>query len=149
MKIDQHSFHGFLHSAELVEAELRRHLAPLGIHPRQARILDAMDRIGPVSQSDLVAEFGITPASMSTMTDRLLAAGYISRTADPISRRQNILKLTRKGRNRLDGIAAAWSAVDDTIAAALGEDAAAFLDQARRLRNAFGGIVPGSRKVRD
>ena len=31
MQCDRHDFHGLLHSAQLVGAELRRHLAPLGI----------------------------------------------------------------------------------------------------------------------
>ena len=148
MKIDQHSFHSLLHSAELLEAELRQKLAPLGLHPRQARILEAMDRMGSVSQSDLVSEFGISPASMSTMSDRLLAAGYITRSPDPATRRKNVLELTPKGRTVLAGIDEAWSAVDETITAALGGDAVAFFDQARRLRNALGGFVPGSRDVR-
>jgi feruloyl esterase len=38
MQVDQHHFHGLLHSADLVETVLRQKLAPLGIHPRQARV---------------------------------------------------------------------------------------------------------------
>jgi DNA-binding MarR family transcriptional regulator len=78
------------------------------------------------------------------MTDRLLAAGYITRTIDPASRRQNVLELTDKGRTLLAGISEAWSAVDDTIRVALGEDAAVFFDLARRLRDGLGGTIPGS-----
>lgn len=143
MQTYEHHFHGLLHSANLVEAELRRHIAPLGLRPRQARILDAMGRMGPVSQVDLAADFGITPASMSTMTDRLLAAGYITRAPNPVSRRQNVLELTEKGRTLLDGIAKAWAAVDAKISAALGENAAAFFAQAQHLRDNLGGVVPG------
>ena len=142
MQIDEHHFHGLLHSAKLVEAELRRYIAPLGILPRQAQILDAMDRMGPVSQADLAAAFGVTPASMSTMTDRLLASGYITRAPNPVSRRQNVLGLTEKGRKLLDGIAKAWAAVDAKISAALGENAAAFFAQAQHLRDNLGGVVP-------
>ncbi|MGO4908190.1 MarR family winged helix-turn-helix transcriptional regulator [Pseudorhodobacter sp. W20_MBD10_FR17] len=149
MNIDLHQFHGLLHSANLVEAELRRHIAPLGIHPRQAQILDAMDRLGPVSQADLAAEFGTTPASMSTMMDRLLAAGYITRTPNPASRRQNVLELTEKGRTLLDGIAKAWTAVDEILSAALGENAAAFFAQAQYLRDKLGAKVPGAAKKSD
>lgn len=147
MNIDLHQFHGLLHSANLVEAELRKHMAPLGIHPRQARILDAMERLGPVSQADLAAEFGTTAASMSTMTDRLLAADYITRAPNPASRRQNVLELTEKGRTLLDGIAVAWSAVDAMIADALGENAPAFFAQANYLRDSLGGAVPGGAKA--
>ena len=147
MQIDEHHFHGLLHSANLVEAELRRHIAPLGIHARQAQILDTMDRMGPVSQVDLAAAFGVTPASMSTMTDHLLASGYITRAPNPASRRQNVLGLTEKGRTLLDGIAKAWAAVDAKISAALGENAAAFFAQAQHLRDNLGGAVPGAARA--
>ncbi|WP_176445328.1 MarR family winged helix-turn-helix transcriptional regulator [Maliponia aquimaris] len=148
MQADQHRFHGLTHSADLVEADLRRRLAPLGLQHRQARVIEAMARLGPVSQADLAAEFGITPASMSTMTDRLLAAGYISRAPDPASRRQNVLDLTEKGRAMLAGIEAAWAEVDAAIETVLGDDADRFFDLARRLRNGLGGAVPGARGQR-
>jgi DNA-binding MarR family transcriptional regulator len=143
MQVDQHDFHGLLHSAELVEGALRQQLAPLGILPRQARVIEAMGRIGPVSQADLAAAFGITSASMSTMTGRLEAAGYITRAVDPGSRRRHVLKLSQKGQALVVGIGAAWSAVDDTIKAALGQDATTFFTLARQLRHGLGGTSPG------
>ena len=146
MQIDEHDFHGLLHSAALIESELRKHLAPLRIHPRQARVLDVMGRTGPLSQVDLASAFRVTPASMSTMTDRLLAVGYITRAVDPGSRRRNVLELTDKGRTLLAGINEAWTAVDDTIRAVLGKESATFFDLARRLRDGLGGTVPGSER---
>ena len=145
MRIDRHGFHGILHSANLIETVLRRQLAPIGISPSQARVLEAMDRMGSVCQSDLASEFGITPASMSTMADRLLSAGYITRTVDPASRRQNVLELTDTGRTLVGGIYEAWTVVDDTIRAALGKDATQFFELGRRLREGLGGAIPGSR----
>ena len=144
MQTYHHDFHGLLHSADLIEAELRRRLAPFGIQPRQARVLEAMGRMGRTSQTDLASAFGVTSASMSTMTDRLLAAGYITRAVDPASRRQNALELADKGRTLLAGITEAWSAVDDRIRDALGRDAATFFDLARRLRDGLGGTIPGA-----
>ena len=145
MKPYGHHFHGLLHSADLIEAELRRKLAPLGIQPRQARVLEAMGRMGPVSQSGLASAFDVTSASMSTMTDRLLAAGFITRTVDPTSRRQNILELTDKGRALLDGIGEVWTAVDGMIRDVLGPDAASLFGLARQLRDGLGGTVPGTK----
>jgi DNA-binding MarR family transcriptional regulator len=81
------------------------------------------------------------------MTDRLLAAGYITRAVDPSSRRQNVLALTEKGGRLLDGIAKAWAAVDAMISAALGTNAAAFFAQAQHLRNTLGGVVPGATRA--
>lgn len=148
MQSDQHDFHGLLHSAELVEAELRRYLAPLGLKPRQARVLEAMGRIGPASQSDLAEAFGVSSASMSTMTDRLQAAGYVTRGVDPASRRRHVLELTPKGRALLRGIDAAWMAADDRIRAVLGENATTLFDLARQLRDGLGGTIPGADQAR-
>jgi len=144
MQVDHHNLHGLLHSAGLVETELRRQLAPLGIQPRQAQIIDTMSRTGPISQADLVSARGGTSASMSTMTDRLLAAGYITRTVNPESRRQNILSLTDKGRELLADISKAWAAVDDAIFKVLDDDAAVFFELARKLRDGLGGEIPGA-----
>ncbi len=107
-----------------------------------------MERTGPVSQAYLASAFGVTSASMSTMTDRLLAAGYITRAIDPASRRQNVLELTDNGRTLLAGIGGAWSKVDDSIRAVLGRESATFFDLARRLRQGLGGTVPGSGRNR-
>lgn len=148
MRVDQHDFHGLLHSADLVETLLRRKLTPLGILPRQARVLEAMGRTGPVSQADLASAFGVTAASMSTMTDRLLAARYITRAVDPASRRRNVLELTDKGRTLLARISQAWAAVDDTIHVVLGGESATFFDLARRLRDGLGGTIPGTQSTR-
>ncbi|MDF1873844.1 MarR family transcriptional regulator [Vannielia sp.] len=144
MKKPQNDFHGLLHSADLVEAELRRRLAPLSILPRQARILEAMGRIGPASQSDLASAFRVSSASMSTMTDRLLANGYITRRVDPTSRRRHVLELTEKGQVLLTGIIEAWEAVDETIRQALGPNAEPFFEMARQLRDSLGGTIPGA-----
>ena len=145
MQSNEHDFHGLLHSADLIEADLRRRLAPLGVQPRQARILKAMSRMGLVSQKDLASAFGITSASMSTMTDRLLSAGYITRAVDPSSRRQHVLDLTDKGRVLLAGIAEVWTAVDDAIRGVLGNDSPVFFNLARQLRDGMGGVIPNTK----
>lgn len=127
---------------------MRRRLAPLDIHPRQARVLTAIHHMQPVSQVELAAAFDINAASMSTMTDRLLAAGYITRKTDPNARRRNILELTDAGRAKLDAIFRAWDEVDAFIRDAIGHDDAEELFRlAQRLRDKLGGRVPG--KIRD
>ena len=147
MQVDQHNFHGLLHSAHLIERELRQKLAPLGIQLRQALVLDALGRMGAMSQSEIAAQFGITSASMSTMTDRLLAAGYITRNADPASRRRHILDLTDKGRALLVGISEVWTTIDETAKTILGKDAGLYFKLARRLRDGLGGTVPSARNT--
>jgi len=89
--------HYLLHSAALVEKRLSLLLSPLGLGPRQARVLDALNTLGQTSQIDLARECDITAASMSTMTSRLIDAGYVSRVSDPINTRSNMLSLTPLG----------------------------------------------------
>ena len=144
MQPDTPRLHYLLHSADLVEDQIARQLAPLGIKPRQARILDALGRMGRASQVELAREFDVSRASMSTMTARLLAAGFISREADPDDPRSNTLSLSEKGEKSLRQIHSAWLAVDDIIGKAIGADKAAELAKvALELRNALGGRTPG------
>ena len=133
-----------LHSADLVEERLRIQLSPLGITPRQARIIEALDRMGSCSQVRLAREFNVSPASMSTMTTRLIAAGFILRRPDDRELRSNVLSLTESGRSLLSGVFDAWRAVDDLIEGAIGADEAHVLSGiARSLRDALGGHPPG------
>jgi DNA-binding MarR family transcriptional regulator len=83
------------------------------------------------------------------MTDRLLAAEYVTRAPNPTSRRQNVLELTEKGKTLLGGISKAWTEVDEILSSALGENAAAFFMQAQQLRDRLGGAVPGCAKRSD
>lgn len=144
MDTDRPALHYILHSADLIEQDLRRRLAGLDLHPRQARMIDALDRMGQASQIALAREFDVTPASMSTMAARLIAAGYVTRLADPTDHRGNLLRLTEHGESTLSAIRAVWCDVDRMIAARIGADNARTLaDLARDLRDAMGGRVPG------
>ncbi len=140
----RHKFHLLLHSADLLEERLRLQLAPLGLRPRQARVIDALDRMGETSQAKLAREFDVTQASMSTMTARLIAADLVQRGPDHDDPRGCLLALTEKGRNALDGIDAAWTEIDQIAAEAVGKDAFAELATgAGELRDALGGRAPG------
>lgn len=137
-------FHLLLHSGHLIEDRLRIRLAALGVQPRQARVLDALERMGETSQAELAQEFNLTAASVSTMTARLLKAGLIDRQIDEEELRKNVLTLTKKGHALLDAIHAEWHAIDAEIIAAIGErDAASLKRLTLKLRNKLGGKTPG------
>jgi DNA-binding MarR family transcriptional regulator len=145
MATDSFSLHFLLHSAALVEEQLRERLAEIGLRPRQARIIDALSRMEPTSQVSLAREFVITPASMSTMTVRLIEAGFISREPHPDEARSNVLRLTERGRGLLSEIHAAWRDIDVLIAERLGsEDAETLARMTRQLRDNLGGRAPGA-----
>ncbi|MCG3268211.1 MarR family winged helix-turn-helix transcriptional regulator [Yoonia sp. I 8.24] len=137
------NMHMLLHSAALIEDRLRQRLARLGVPPRQARILDALDNVGSASQADLARAFHIKPASMSTMTMRLLDAGLISREVDANEVRSNILKLSAAGQDLLSEIRAAWHDIDLLIDDTIGvENAEQLADLTGRLRDGLGGQTP-------
>lgn len=119
-------FHPILHVSTLLEDRLRERLAPLGITPRQARILVALDRVGTASQVMLSDEFQVKAASMSTMTARLIANGYVQRQVSDEDKRTNVLALTDEGRMFLTEVFQAWRDIDDFIETAIG------IDEARR-----------------
>ncbi|WDQ99319.1 MarR family transcriptional regulator [Devosia sp. J2-20] len=96
MQSDSLRLHYLLHSADLIEDRLHHQLAPLGIKPRQARILDALARMSRASQVELARAFDVSPASMSTMTARLVAAGFITREVDRHDIRSNTLRLSKR-----------------------------------------------------
>lgn len=147
MKTDSLILHPLLHSADLVEEALRRRLDLIGLRPRQARVIDALSRMEPASQVALAREFAITPASMSTMTARLIDAGLISREVDPSEARSNLLRLTDRGRGLLSEIHIAWSEIDAMISQLVGpENAAELSRQTKNLREKLGGHVPGQCK---
>lgn len=145
MNTHRHLFYLLLHSADMMDAELARRLKPLGLGPRQARVIDGLAHMGEVSQAHLARAFKVTQASMSTMTTRLIAGGYIARRPDPEDTRGNLLTLTDKGRGLLAEIDAVWTSMDTYGAEALGADRfKALTQEAGALRDALGGTRPGN-----
>ncbi len=136
-------FMGLTHSVVLIELELRRRLEPLGLQWRQSRVLDALHLAGTASQVELANTFSIKPASMSAMTERMLANGLISRRPDPNDSRRNLLTLTPKGEALIDQVHEAWREVDALVAEHLGEaQAKQLFDSAHDLRRSFGAKTP-------
>jgi len=82
---------------------------------------------------------------MSTMTSRLITAGYITRETDPLEIRRNTLSLTDHGLSLLDDIKKTWTDVDHIIEKAIGaEQSKTLANLTRELRNALGGREPGA-----
>ncbi|MGL4489155.1 MAG: MarR family winged helix-turn-helix transcriptional regulator [Rhizobiaceae bacterium] len=147
-KSQLYNFHFLLHSAHLVEEGLRKRLASLGIQPRQARILDAIGRLGKTSQARLAKEFSVTQASMSTMIVRLADLGLITKNPDSQELRSNVLTLTPSGQLLLEDIYRVWTETDREIEQIVGESNARQLTELTyNLRNGLGGFTPGGETV--
>jgi len=135
--------HPFLHAATLMEKRVTALLRASGVRHRQGLILDALHRIGPTSQRHLAKEFDISPGSMSSMTDRLLALGFITRNTNTDDRRSDVLELTPNGLAMLTVVLDVWQGADESIETALGPTKAAqFFALAAELCSAQGGRAP-------
>jgi DNA-binding MarR family transcriptional regulator len=63
----------------------------------QFAALHVIWRMGPISGRQLAAHFGVSPAAVVKVCDRLEARGYIERVRDTIDRRVQWLQITRHG----------------------------------------------------
>lgn len=148
MPRQKYKFHSLLHAADLVEDRLRVQLDPLGIRPRQARILNALRRMGTASQVELAIEFNVTAGSMSTMIARLIAMKLVSRTKDPSELRTDVLQLTPKGISVLKKVHMVWRQMNAVLEEALGQEKADMLGAlSAELKSALGGHVPGQKNA--
>jgi DNA-binding MarR family transcriptional regulator len=88
---------------------------------------------------DIAAELSITVGGTSKIVDRIEAAGYCARRANPGDRRSSILTLTPAGKRLLPKITAT---VDDELSARLGSalpgrSLAQLIETLTRLRASF------------
>lgn len=63
----------------------------------QISVLDHLDAVAGTSLADLAAHLGVTAGTMSVAVDRLVKAGYVTRTIDDADRRRVQLRLTDAG----------------------------------------------------
>lgn len=136
--------HHLLHSADLIERRLANLLAPLGIRPRQARVLNILDRVGAATQSTLASEMGVTAGSMSTMVKRLCATGLIQRNVDEKDLRSDVLSITTSGKLALGEVRKIWLQMDDDVVGLVGKEKAELVfGILQELKLGLGGRVPG------
>lgn len=100
--------------------------------------------MGATSQAVLAQEFDVTAGSMSTMIDRLLSLGFISRYKNPSDKRGDIVALTSAGKAILSDIRDAWQDLDDMMVSAIGAEKTTLLVAlTKELKFALGGKIPG------
>lgn len=68
-----------------------------GISDRDAALLGHLDRVAPLTASQLGRHLGIGLPSLSATVERLVQGGFIDRTRDPRDRRRSALRLTAQG----------------------------------------------------
>ena len=106
---------------DLVESALRRFGLTLAAHASdrllelnltipQLRIIRTVDRLGRASGRQLADVFGVSPAAIVPVCDRLEAMGFLRRVRDTADRRICWFELTDAGAGALDLVSAAIAA---------------------------------------
>ncbi len=101
---------------------LATELKPLGLTPAQAEAIGVLAAHEPLSLNGLgellVCESGTNP---SRIVDRLASAGLVRREAEPGDRRQVLLSLTTKGRERAGRVGAVEDRLHDALDTVIGD----------------------------
>jgi DNA-binding MarR family transcriptional regulator len=92
---------------------------PLGIKPKHAGLLAALDAETAASQQELAARLGVVPSLVVSLADQLEALGAVERVRDNRDRRRQVLTLTPTGRTLLARCAQAARELDDELTATL------------------------------
>jgi len=83
----------------------RADVACCGMTVAQAAALHALRAEGPLRLGDLGRRLGITPSTLSRNLERLVARGFVARTADPRDSRAAAAALTPAGRRAAGRVA--------------------------------------------
>jgi len=65
----------------------------LGLSATERKILDILDRLGPVTAGRLAEHSGLTTGAITGIVDRLAKAGFVGREPNPDDRRSVIIRL--------------------------------------------------------
>lgn len=68
----------------------------MGVNRTDARALDIVERLGPVTAGKLSLDAGLTSGAITAVVDRLVDKGYLRRVADPDDRRRVLIEKTEK-----------------------------------------------------
>ncbi len=135
--------------SHLADAALGERLAAHGLQPGWFDVLAALRRAGEpyeLNPTQLARASLLSSGGMTKRLDRLVDAGLVSRRPDPADRRGTLIRLTRKGRTRIDAALETHLANEEQVLAALNARERSELD--RHLRallaglGSHGGVLP-------
>ncbi len=95
------AFHAFKRVMHLNRQLMIRASGPLGGHPAQVGCLMVLAHHGNLAQRELAEKLHISPATLTTMLQRMEAAGLIDRRADENDQRLTRVSLTDAGREQV------------------------------------------------
>jgi len=92
-------------------------LAPLGLHPGQEALLLELARSGPMIQAALSTALGCEPPSVTQMSRKLEASGYVRRRPARRDKRASVVELTDSGAALVEQIRRLWrDLAEETVA---------------------------------
>jgi DNA-binding MarR family transcriptional regulator len=115
------------------------------VSPSHLRALQSLDHLGGAKVTALGDALGVPPSTASRISDRLTAAGLITREVAPDNRRATLLDLTPAGREVLSDLADARAqALERVTAAMTPEERDALLLGAEGFARAYAAVNPRS-----
>ncbi|WP_208114287.1 MarR family winged helix-turn-helix transcriptional regulator [Actinomycetospora succinea] len=116
------------------------------VSPSDLRALQSLDHLGGAKVTALGEALGVPPSTASRISDRLTAAGLITREVAPDNRRATWLDLTAAGRAVLSGLADARARALERVTEAMGrEEREALLLGAEGFARAYGSLDGAAR----
>ncbi|MFH8620935.1 MarR family winged helix-turn-helix transcriptional regulator [Streptomyces vietnamensis] len=93
----------------------------IGLKPKHAGLLAALDAGSGASQQELATRLGVAPSLIVALADQLQELGAVERVRDPEDRRRQVLTLTTEGRLLLARCAEAAEEADAELTAGLSD----------------------------
>ena len=87
-----------------VELSMTSEAGCCGVSFAQCHLLLEVDRLGRTSVTGLASALELDKSTLSRTVDAACRAGFLERTVDPLSRRQQVVSLTDLGRETAEAI---------------------------------------------
>jgi DNA-binding MarR family transcriptional regulator len=100
---------------------LNERLSEFGLYAGQEQVLKALGASGGLSVGELADILHVRAPTVSKATNRLSALGLVERREVPDDGRSVLIKLTRKGKDRLKSINTIWDEAERDLTAELDE----------------------------
>ncbi|SDH43799.1 MarR family winged helix-turn-helix transcriptional regulator [Nonomuraea jiangxiensis] len=110
-------------------------LEPYGIDGREFAVLTVLGGPGPLSQLAVAQRLGIDRTTMVALLDALEGKRLVARRPHPDDRRKNVVELTERGRDTLEGATRVVDEAERAFLSSLPEG------DARRLRELLERVV--------
>ena len=90
-------------------------LEKVGLHAGQEMFMNCLWEKEGMTQSELVDELGVQPATVSKMLSRIENAGWVTKMKDETDSRVSRVHLTAEGRQLQGPVQAAWQRAENRV----------------------------------